>query len=80
MATERDLETWISISEQHRQSLKRVLAVFTVLAFFVTLASHRIGLAMFAIDGVIAVAGFWILAGHISDWRAQLARRRASSH
>lgn len=77
MPSDNDLQHWIATSRQHRQHLTVGLAVFTGLAFLVSLSSHRIGFVMFFLDATVAVSGFWILAGHIADWEGQLARRRA---
>lgn len=80
MPSDNDLQRWIAASRQNRQHLKVGLAVFTGLAFLVSLSSHRIGFVMFFIAATVAVSGFWILAGHIADWEGQLARRRVTTH
>jgi hypothetical protein len=77
MPSDTELQSWITETRAHRQQLKVGVSVLALLAFFVTLSSHRVGFAMFFIAATIAVAGFWILAGHIADWEGQLNRRRA---
>jgi len=78
MTSTTDLERWIETSRQHRQLLKVGVLAFGVLALFVRLIDHGIGLAMLFVVAVVAVSGFWILAAHIADWEAQLARRSRS--
>jgi hypothetical protein len=78
MTSEAQLQTWISESRSNQRYLKGVVLVLGVLSALVSLSSHRIGFVMFLFTAVVAVAGFWVLAAHISDWQGQLRRRQTA--
>ncbi len=73
MANDFDLRDWIASSNQTRQGLKRGLGPLIALSIIVMVANRSAGLMMLFVTGVIAVAGFWVLASHIADWERQLA-------
>jgi hypothetical protein len=73
MANDFDLRDWIESSKQTRHGLKRGLLPLVALSIIVMVANRSAGLMMLFVTGVIAVAGFWVLASHIADWERQLA-------
>ena len=77
MPSDAELQSWITQTRAHRQQLKIVVGVLALLALLVMLSSHKVGFAMLFIAATVAVAGFWILAGHLAEWEGQLSLRRA---
>ncbi len=79
MANDYDLRAFIESSKQTRQGLKRGLGPLVALSIIVMVANRSAGLMMLFVTGVIAVAGFWVLASHIADWERQLALNQQRS-
>ena len=67
-----ELERWIAGSRAVQNKLKIGLTIagaITVALFFVSRVAGGISVA---IVSFVAVAGFWITSGHISDWQDKL--------
>lgn len=67
-----DLERWIAASRRTQRILRVgviIGGVLSIALFFVSKAAGGIGLFTVAL---VALSGFWITAGHITDWQAKL--------
>lgn len=67
-----DLERWIAGTRRTQRQLKLGLVIASVVAvglFFVSKAAGGIAVAIVAL---VALSGFWITSGHLTDWQAKL--------
>ena len=68
MQTREELERWIAGSRATQNKLRAGLVAAGLLSFALLFVSHAAGGIGLAITAFVAVAGFWITAGHITDW------------
>ena len=67
-----ELERWIAGSRATWQKLRTVLIAAGVVAIALMFVSRAAGGIAIAIVGFVAVAGYWITAGHIADWQERI--------
>ena len=67
-----ELERWIAGSRATQKKLRAGLIVAGVVSFALLFVSRAAGGIGLAITAFVAVAGFWITAGHITDWEDRL--------
>jgi hypothetical protein len=70
------LESYIAGSRRVQRRLTFGLVIATLGAMVALIVDPTVGgLALFAVV-IVAIAGFWVTAAHIADWKMQLARLR----
>ena len=70
----KQLEAWIANSKRVRRHLAMVVAVLAITGGIVRhSASRPIGAVLLLLAAILAVAGFWITAAHLSDWRVAMS-------
>jgi hypothetical protein len=67
-----DLERWIAETRRTQQRLKLGLMIAGVVALALFVVSRAAGGIAVAILALVALAGFWITGGHITDWEDKL--------
>lgn len=67
-----DLERWIAGSRAVQRKLKTAVAAGVVASIVLLVISRPIGGIVLAIVGLVALSGFWITGGHITDWEDKL--------
>lgn len=72
MERREDLERWIAGSRRVQQKLKLGIATGVIVAIALLVISRPVGGIALAIVGMVALAGYWITAGHIADWEERL--------
>lgn len=72
MQSREELERWIAGSRATQTKLRAGLIVAGLVSFALLFVSRAIGGVGLAITAFVAVAGFWITAGHISDWEQRI--------
>ncbi len=74
MAADRaQLEAWIAATRRTQQHLRTLLIPASAIAIALLVWSRPIGGGACALVGIVALFGFWITGGHITDWEQQLA-------
>jgi hypothetical protein len=66
------LEAWIAASRTTQQRLKVFLVLACIGAVVVSVFSHALGALVFVSIAIVAVFGFWITGGHITDWENRI--------
>jgi hypothetical protein len=66
------LEAWIAASRTTQRRLKIFLVVACIGAVVVSVFSHALGALVFVSIAIVAVFGFWITGGHITDWEHRI--------
>ena len=66
------LEAWIAASRTTQRRLKIFLVVACIGAVVVSVFSHALGALVFVSIAIVAVFGFWITGGHITDWENKI--------
>ena len=72
MERREELQRWIAGSRAMQKKLRVGLTVAGLLSFTLLFVSRAAGGIGLAITAFVAVAGFWITAGHIADWEERL--------
>jgi len=67
-----DLERWIAGTRQVQRKLKIGVTSGVVASIILLVISRPVGGIALAIVGLVALSGFWITGGHITDWEAKL--------
>jgi len=67
-----DLERWIAGSRRVQHKLKVGLGAGAAVAIVLLVVNRAVGGIAIAILALVALAGFWITGGHISDWEDKL--------
>ena len=67
-----ELERWIAGSRATQKKLRAIVIAAAVVSFALLFVSHAIGGICLASTAFVAVAGYWITAGHIADWEDRL--------
>jgi hypothetical protein len=67
-----ELERWIAGSRAMQKKLRAGLVAAGLLSFALLFVSRAAGGIGLAITAFVALAGFWITAGHITDWEDRL--------
>jgi len=67
-----DLERWIAGTRRVQQKLKVGLGAGAAAAIVLLVVNRAVGGIAIAILALVALAGFWITGGHISDWEDKL--------
>jgi hypothetical protein len=68
------LEAWIAKSQTTQRRLKLGLLPAAIAAVVVTVYSHALGGLIIVSLAIVAVFGFWITGGHITDWENQIQK------
>lgn len=66
------LEAWIAATRTTQRRLKVFLVVACLGAIAVFMFSHALGGLAFVSIAIVAVFGFWITGGHITDWENRI--------
>ena len=72
MQSREELERWIAGSRATQHKLRTLLIVAGLVSFALLFVSRAVGGIGIAITAFVAVAGYWITAGHIADWEDRL--------
>jgi hypothetical protein len=72
MERREELEQWIAGSRRTQQKLKLGLLIAGVISIGLFFVSRAAGGIAVAITAFVAVAGFWIISGHITDWEDKI--------
>lgn len=68
-----ELLAWIAKTRANQKKLGVVLGAGMVVSVGLLIWSPTVGGAGIAINALVALCGFWIMAGHIMDWRNKIA-------
>jgi hypothetical protein len=67
------LEAWIAATHRTQQRLRTALIPAGAVALALLLWSRLVGVGACALVGLVALFGFWITSGHITEWEQQIA-------
>jgi hypothetical protein len=72
-ARREELESWIAGSQRLQRKLALATGVGFAIAVGLAIWNATVGGAAMALVALVAIAGFWVTASHIADWRNRLA-------
>lgn len=72
MQSREDLERWIAGTRGTQRKLRTGVITALAISFVLLFVNRAVGGIGIAISAFVALAGFWITAGHINDWQDRL--------